>query len=279
MRDRIKQMYKQLGLGLLNFVIVLALPFAAQAVLRRRVPDLVGVTILAALVLAAYFAGSRWIEHRKPIEFDASRAMPETAAGIALGIALFSIIMGLLGAFGAYHFTGRAAVTSLVSGFLVALLVGIFEETITRGFLFRLIQLAGGTWIAIVISSALFGAAHAFNPSATLTSSVAIALEAGVLLAAAFIVTGRLWLPIGIHAGWNFAEGPLFGMAVSGGHVKSSLLTGTLTGPVFLTGGGFGPEASVVAIVVCLAAGAIFLWRAARSGLLIRPPWNRPDVN
>ncbi|MGH9703358.1 MAG: lysostaphin resistance A-like protein, partial [Candidatus Acidiferrales bacterium] len=148
--------------------------------------------------------------------------------------------------------------------------------TIARGFLFRLIQLAGGTWIAIVISSALFGLAHAFNPGASFTSTLAIALEAGVLLAAAFIVTRRLWLPIGIHAGWNFAEGSLFGMAVSGGHSRSSLLAGALKGPVILTGGEFGPEASVVAIAVCLAAAAFLLRRSSRLGLLIRPPWSRP---
>jgi membrane protease YdiL (CAAX protease family) len=276
MRDTIKQMWRQLGLGLLNFVVVLALVFVLQALIHRRVSGSVGLTILSGVVLAAYFAGSRWIERRRPTELEGSRAIPELAGGIGMGIALFSVVMGLLGAFGLYHPTGRGGtVAALGSGFLIALLVAIFEETVARGFLFRLIQIAGGTWIAVVISSAMFGAAHAFNPGATLTSSIAIALEAGVLLAAAYIVTGRLWFPIGIHAGWNFAEGSLFGMAVSGGAAKSALITGTLTGPVILTGGAFGPEASVLAVVVCVVAAVLLLRRAARSGLLVHPPWSR----
>ncbi len=275
MRDTIKQMWRQLGLGLVNFVVVLALVFLVQALIHRHVRDSVGLTILSGVVLAAYFAGSRWIERRQPTELESSRAIPEVAGGIGMGIALFSVVMGLLGAFGAYHLTGRGTFAALGSGFLVAMLVAIFEETVARGFLFRLIQIAGGTWIAVVISSALFGAAHASNPGATLTSSIAIALEAGVLLAAAYIVTGRLWFPIGIHAGWNFAEGSLFGMAVSGGAAKSALITGTLTGPAILTGGAFGPEASVLAVVVCLVAAVLLLWHAARSGLLVRPPWSR----
>src|SRR5471030_2266301 len=80
---------------------------------------------------------------------------------------------------------------------------------------------------------------------ATIGSSVAIALEAGILLGAAYALTGRLWLPIGLHLGWNFAEGSIFGMAVSGGSQKGSLITGELHGSNLLTGGVFGPEASI----------------------------------
>jgi hypothetical protein len=66
------------------------------------------------------------------------------------------------------------------------------------------------------VAIATCGAGHAFNPGATVISSIAIALEAGVLLAAAYVVTGRLWFPTGLHAAWNFTEGSLFGMSVSG---------------------------------------------------------------
>jgi uncharacterized protein len=118
-------------------------------------------------------------------------------------------------------------------------MVGIGEETLVRGFVFRIVEIAGGTWIGVVVSSALFGAGHAFNPGETVISSIAIALEAGVLLAAAYVVTGRLWLPIGLHAAWNFTEGSLFGMSVSGYSTTPGLLAGTLKGPAILTGGAF----------------------------------------
>jgi CAAX protease family protein len=108
------------------------------------------------------------------------------------------------------------------------------------------------------VSAILFGLLHAANPGATPFSSLAVALEAGVLLAVAFAATRRLWFPIGIHAGWNYAEGTIFGTAVSGGTVKATLLHGVLSGSPLFTGGAFGVEASIVAIPVCLAAASLF---------------------
>jgi membrane protease YdiL (CAAX protease family) len=135
--------------------------------------------------------------------------------------------------------------------------------------------MVGGTWIAVIISSAFFGAAHAFNPGATVTSSIAITLEAGVLLAAAYVLTGRLWFPMGLHAGWNSSEGSLYGLSVSGFTAKNALTHGTLTGPVILTGGAFGPEASVVAVILCFGVAILLLRRAAKLGRIQPPFWSR----
>ena len=275
MRDAIKQKYRPFGLALVDFLVALALVFAVQTLIHHRVSDTAGLIIVAGVIFASYLAGSRWIEGRRPPELESSRGIPEMAVGVGMGVALFGAVMALLWAFGAYHPTGWGTAAVLCSGFLVATLVAIVEETIVRGFVFRVIQIASGTWAAVAISSALFGVAHAFNPGATISSSIAIALEAGVLLAAAYIVTGRLWLPIGLHAGWNFAEGSLFGMSVSGNAAKLALLTGTLTGPVILTGGAFGPEASVLAVIVCLAAAVLLLWRASKEGLIVKPLGSR----
>jgi hypothetical protein len=86
-------------------------------------------------------------------------------------------------------------------------------------------------------------------------------LEAGVLLGAAYVVTGRLWLPIGLHIGWNFTKGSVYGMQISGNTADTGLLHGSLTGPRLLTGGAFGPEASIVAVVLCLLVAAYRLAR------------------
>ena len=88
-------------------------------------------------------------------------------------------------------------------------------------------------------------------------STVAVGLEAGLLLGLAYALTDHLWLPIGLHAGWNLAEGTIFGTQVSGHEATDAMLHGILTGPPALTGGSFGPEASYVAIVVCVAASAV----------------------
>jgi hypothetical protein len=105
------------------------------------------------------------------------------------------------------------------------------------------------------MSAALFGLLHAGAAGASIFSTVAIALEAGILLAAAFMITRRLWLPIGLHAAWNFTEGTVFGASVSGGDVRG-VLSSRFEGSDLLTGGAFGPEASLVAVIVCLIASA-----------------------
>ena len=268
-------MLKPLGLGFLNLVVVLALVFGTQALLRGHVKSSMGLPILAAIVLLAYLAGSRWIERRQPPELSGFGGIAELAAGLALGIALFSSVMGVLWALGVYHPAGRGVVAGIGQGASLALMAAVFEETVVRGFLFRLVQIAGGTWIAVLVSSVLFGAAHAFNPGATMTSSIAIALEAGVLLAAAYALTGRLWFPIGLHAGWNFTEGSIFGMSVSGQSAPGALFGGTLKGPVILTGGAFGPEAGIVAVILCLSVAVLLLWRTVRSGRIKHLGWAR----
>jgi uncharacterized protein len=215
-------------------------------------------------LLVAYVAGVRWIERREPEELLHRAAGREFSYGLTLGICLFATVMLVLWIVGVYHPTGRGSIAPLAAGFLTALLAAVVEEIIFRGFLFRLTQKLGGMWGALAVTSILFGAAHAANKGATVGSSVAIALEAGVLLGAAYALTQRLWLPIGLHLGWNFAEGSIFGMSVSGGAQKGSLITGELHGKALLTGGAFGPEASIVAVIVCLTAAIYLLWKATQ---------------
>jgi uncharacterized protein len=249
------------GLGLLNLVVLLAVLFGLQTLIRGRVPDLLGLTLLSSSLLVAYVAGVRWIERREPEELLPRAAGREFSYGLTLGICLFATVMLVLWMAGVYHPTGRGSIVPLAAGFLTALLAAVLEEIIFRGFLFRLTQKLGGMWGALAVTSVLFGAAHAANKGATIGSSVAIALEAGVLLGAAYALTQRLWLPIGLHLGWNFAEGSIFGMSVSGRTQQGSLITGELHGNALLTGGAFGPEASIVAVVVCLTAAIYLIWK------------------
>ena len=253
------------GRGLANLVVVLVVVVGLQALIRGRVPDSVGLFALAVAVLATYVAGVRWIERRQPSELIARAGFKEFAGGLALGLGLFTTVMLLLWSFGVCRFSGWGGIAPLAGGFVVALGAAILEEILFRGFLFRLSAKLMGMWGALALTSALFGAAHAFNRGATVGSSAAIALEAGVLLGMAYALTQRLWLPIGLHLGWNFAEGSIFGMSVSGGTKKTSVIAGTLSGPDALTGGAFGPEASIVAVVVCLAAALFLLWKTVRS--------------
>jgi membrane protease YdiL (CAAX protease family) len=213
--------------------------------------------LFAVTGFVVYILFVRAVERRPVTELSVSKALPEVSGGFFLGMALFAIVIATLAVSGHYRILGFGNWIALVQGLVSWFSGAIMEELLFRGFVFRVTQTAFGTWIAVAISAVLFGLVHAANPGSTVFSSIAVGLEAGVLLAIAYAVTNRLWLPIGIHTGWNYAEGTIFGTSVSGADVKSTLLHGTLTGNPLLTGGAFGVEASIVAIPVCLIAALI----------------------
>lgn len=271
----VRHALKQFFLGLLNVALAIGLMIAVRILAHGRLSNATLNLLAIVLMATAYLAGTRWIERIHLTEFDDTGGLREFPIGLALGFCLFSATMLLLWAFSVYHPSSRGSASGLTAGILAALSAAIVEEIMFRGFLFRLIAALAGTWWALLLTSALFGAAHAFNPGATVVSSIAIAVEAGVLLGAAYALTRRLWFPIGVHAAWNFTEGNVYGMSVSGTGAPKGLLPGTLHGPSLLTGGQFGPEASLIAVLVCLSAASLLLWRLIRLHRLQPPIWNR----
>ena len=273
MRDETRRIGGEVGRGFLAFLIAIALMIGLAVATRGRVSNRSASMLGAATIAIYYLAALRWIERRQAPELESRGRTKEFGAGLTLGIGLFSSVMAVLWAIGVYRFSGRGTFTELGSGALFALTAAVLEEIIFRAYLFRLLSAATGTWMAVLLTSALFGAAHAANPGATLFSSFAIAVEAGVILAGAYAMTGRLWMPIGLHLGWNFAESTIWGMSVSGGTITPGLMRGNLRGTPIVTGGAFGPEASIVAIVLCFAVGATLLWQTARLGRVQPPMW------
>jgi membrane protease YdiL (CAAX protease family) len=234
-------------------VLIAAVALGVPYLLRGRVPSVLGVLLTAALALAVYCLHTRYLERREPVEL-AGRSSPWLAGGALLGIALIAGVMGSLGIVGTYRLQGFAPFpVDVAAGAGVALGGAVIEELLFRGYVFRWCA-RWNVWAAVALTSLLFGFAHAANPHATPFSSAAIAVEAGLLLSAAYWLSGNLWFPIGVHMGWNFAEGTLFSTPVSGAQTPG-LLLGTLSGPPLLTGGGFGVEASLAAVLVCTAAG------------------------
>jgi uncharacterized protein len=281
MRLETKRIAIELGRGFLAFIISaslaisVALAAAKYAHVRVQSANLLGALTIALLYLATY----RLIERRNAPELKPTGCVRELCSGIALGLGLFSAAMAVLWIGHVYHFLGWGTFAGMGKGALLAFGAALLEEIMFRGYLFRLLSLALGTWIAVLVTALFFGAAHAANPGATLFSSFAIAVEAGVILAGAYAVSGRLWLPIGLHLGWNFAESTIWGMSVSGTATMPSLTRGNLSGPAVLTGGAFGPEASIIAVVLCFTVGIILLWRTARLGRVRPPMWKAIGVN
>lgn len=236
-----------------------------------------GAAALVAVVLgyATYAAYVRIAEKRPLIEFGRAGAWRELGAGLALGFALFGTVIGILAMFGLYQVRGvRTDLTLLVIPLAISVGAGVLEEILFRGVIFRIVESSLGTWIALGISALLFGAVHLGNPNASVIGAVAIMLEAGIMLGGAYLLTRRLWLPIGIHIAWNFTQGGIFSVPVSG-IALTGLIDGTLSGPDWLSGGVFGAEASIVAVIVCLGLAIWLLRKAAQRGHIMPPRWRR----
>lgn len=231
--------------------------------------------LLAVVVLAIYSGLVLFVEKRSMVELASKGAQRFAARGILVGAALFCLTMLVMKLAGAWTYLGTAPLSYLAYPLIAAVSAAIVEEIVVRGVLFRIMEESLGSWIALAISAAIFGLLHAFNHGASVVSTTAIALEAGVLLAAAYIYTRSLWFVMGLHFAWNFTEGGVFNTPVSGGPTEGVIRVGFVNSNDLLTGGQFGPEASLPAVLVCTAAGIAFIILSVRAGRVVKPFWNR----
>ena len=235
-------------------------------------------TMVGALVLILLWkAARRWLEGERDREFTWPHAAQELGAGLLAGFLLFSLMTGLVALLGGIHIVGVRPFgrTQFWEWAALGIASGVFEETLFRGILLRQLERLVGTWWALAATSVLFGGLHMVNPHATWVGAVSIMVEAGILLGAAYLYTRRLWLAAGIHAAWNFTQGWVFSVPVSGTGQPIGLLVTRRTGPTWLTGGDFGLEASLAAVLVATVAGVWLLWQAQRRGGFVAPTWRR----
>jgi membrane protease YdiL (CAAX protease family) len=254
-------------------VVALAGSLAVGAVNWNAPLTLILGLATAVLALRAY----RWIvgrtEKREVTEVALKGAAGALGRGTLLGIGLFAAVILNIAFLGDYH-AGRGSFGGAVALFGFSAAAAVTEELIFRGILFRIVEGRFGTWLALIFTSVLFGLSHLFNPHATLWGAIAIAIEAGGMLAAAYAATRTLWLPIGLHFGWNLAEGAIFGTQVSGSNTPVGLLHGTVSGSSLIGGGEFGPEASLYSVLACTIVTIVFLVLARRRGHIV--PRRRP---
>ncbi len=231
------------------------------------------VTVGVFFLLGKYFI-SRLGENPRD-DLPLAGAFRDMGLGFLGGGWLITMTVGVAAILGVYGIAGWGSSGDALMIFMQAgLFAGFFEELLLRGILFRFLEEFGGSWVALIISSLVFGFGHAGNDNATLFSSVAIAIEAGILLGAAYMYTRSLWLAVGIHAGWNVVQGYVWDVPVSGNQVDG-LVDARLSGPELLSGGAFGLEASIIALVVATSAGLWLLREAARKGHVMQPWWVR----
>jgi len=271
---------------LVAMLIATALVFLAimiaGVIAKFAIPSIPGLTfdmkvyLIAILVLVPLyvFVIARLGDPRRN-DFRDPNWLRHLLLGLVGGTVIFSVAVAVAGALGVYRIVGIGSLNGLLAALIVPTVgAAVTEELLFRGILFRWLEEFGGSWTALLLTSAFFGAAHLNNPNASPIAAIGIAFEAGVMLGAAYMLTRSLWLPMGLHAAWNFTQGEIYDIPVSGTNANG-LVEAQLSGPPLLTGAGFGLEASVIAIVVATAFGLWLLWLAIRKGEVMKPWWVR----
>ena len=255
-------------------------PQIQEATLR-----LANLVMLPATLLSIWLAGY-FLDRRRFSDFGMRLNWAwvlDLGAGLALGALLMAMIFLVERAAGWITVTGTLRADAFGGNFVVALFfslllylaVGIYEELLFRGYFLRNLaeglhlpglSSRGALLLSWVLTSAVFGLAHALNPNANLISTINIAF-AGIFLGLGYILSGNMALPIGLHITWNFFQGTVFGFPVSGGTAATSFFVIEQGGPVLWTGGAFGPEAGLLGILAMLAGVLlIVLWVRWRYG-------------
>ena len=236
--------------------------------LGGAVPAIYYLAYLIVSVLVAYLvyrAYVRLVEKRDVSELSGSGAPTELGLGALIGLGLVTATVTLLWAFGSYTVAGVNSVAVIFVSLANDGAGAFVEEVILRGVVFRISEERLGTWVALAISVLLFALLHLASPGATVVGAIVTGVEGGILLSAAYVLTRRLWLAIGIHFAWDFSQDAIFGI---GKDVKG-LLQGELGGPTLLAGGRAGIEGSSIALLLCLIVSACLLVAARQRGSFV----------
>ncbi|MFZ6873762.1 CPBP family intramembrane glutamic endopeptidase [Undibacterium sp. Di27W] len=273
---------KLLQYTLVKFLLAVLIVGSVQFVSRKLMsqflpgPDWVVFRNMAAMTLGllSYAFYVRLIEKRRVTELATFSAWKEWLLGLVMGVMLFVLVLGSLSLLGMFHIDGYNDPKVMLKYLPIFVVVAVMEELFFRGMIFRMMEESMGSVVALLISALAFGFAHASNPGATLFSSIAIAVEAGIAFGAVFMLTRRLAFCFAMHFSWNFTQGAVFSVAVSGTDSKGWLQT-HMTGPDWLTGGAFGAEASVLTVFLAGMMGVVFLYLAWKKGQFKPAFWEK----
>lgn len=232
------------------------------------------VLLAAILGTVSTIIARRYLDRRSFISFGLDldmNALKDWVVGYFISFAMAAVVFFTMVVFGVTEFQGvndqlftsQFLIKFLLMFIMYCGLVAWWEELVFRGFLLQNMISGMGKNLAVIISCLIYGLVHATNDNAGVLSSLIIVLF-GYMRLYGYLRTSQLWLSMGMHAGWNFFQGPVFGYATSG-YAVDTILVHNLNGPDWLTGGKFGPEGSVITVVVVLLAiGTMYWWTKGR---------------
>ena len=258
---------------LINVGQAIAGKLLLQTSLDKDYRNLIKGIIVCGLALTSYIVFFKYYEKRAITELALKGLAKNLIIGILIGAVLQSLTILVIYFNGGYEVVSVNPFSFIIIPLTIAFTAAVIEEILVRGILFRIMEEKLGSYAALIISAIIFGALHLANEHSTLLSALCIAIEAGLLLGAAFIYTRNLWFPIAIHFAWNFMQSGIFGAITSGNSKTNSLLVSKIQGSEFITGGEFGPEGSVQAVIFCSLAAFILLALSQKENKIIKPYW------
>ncbi len=279
-----KILYFPLTKIIIGFIVVVGIvglgQFFVQKILEltsldKDLKNLTSGIIVSILPIISYSVLFKFYEKRKITEFSKKGLTKNIIIGILLGAILQSLTILVIYLKGGYSVISINPILFVIPPLTMAITSAIIEETLLRGIVFRILEEKLGSYIALIISAALFGLLHLANPNSSLIVGIGLAIQAGLLLAAAYMYSKDLWFPIAIHFAWNFTQSAIFGANVSGSAISKTLITSKITGAEWFTGGQFGPEGSIQSTLFCLIATIILLILSNRKGNIIKPYWKK----
>lgn len=265
-------------LALLTFMAVviigqqIAVKLLALTSLDKDYRNLLKGLFVSFSCIFSYILFFKKYEKRTITEFSTKGLAKNISIGALIGFVLQSLTILVIYLNGSYSVVNINPVSFILIPFTIMFTVAIIEEILVRGIIFRIVEEKLGSYISLTISAVLFGVFHLTNPHGTLISAICIT-TAGFLFGAIFMYSRNLWMPIALHFAWNFTQSGIFGAITSGNEKTSSLLEAKIQGPEFITGGEFGPEGSVQAIIFCAAATIILLVLNHKQNKIIKPYW------
>lgn len=276
--DRLRPLLRLLA----DIAVALAAIAACVAVIRLGVMPLLEASLplgdaqitflrragVTAALLAGYLAVARFYERRKATEL--APAPLAIALGALSGMAMIGLTVASLFALGKYQLQAYRGWSAAWPILVMIVLAVLFEEVIFRGVIFRLLERHAGTVTALAIQAPAFGALHLFNQGTTAVTALSVTLL-GAFWALVYVRTRNLWAVVAHHAAWN-ATIFVSGVPLSGQEEwrAAAPWESAYQGPVWLTGGAFGPEDSLINIVVMtVAVAALAVWIVER-GLLMK---------
>lgn len=232
-----------------------------------------GLFVSASCVLS-YILFFKKYDKRAVTELAAKGLAKNLFIGLTIGFALQCLTILVIYLNGSYMVLKINPISFILIPLAIMFTVAIIEEILVRGIIFRIMEEKLGSYISLTFASILFGVLHLANPHGTLISAICIT-TAGFLFGTVFMYSRNLWMPIALHFAWNFTQSGIFGAITSGNEKTNSLIEAQIQGPEFITGGAFGPEGSIQAIVFCALATIVLFVMCNKNNKIIKPYWKK----